>query len=728
MRNNERNSALDPDRNERGNAAVTIVLNPEQSDSEQREMNEREDINKDVADIGDIDNGMDADADTDKAVALDQNKNTANDSNELHITDVSLTDILDSSVEDRTPGVEIKNPEFPVVGSSLGHVTESQNSIDLHSFNVLPSNASTPLGKAAKKGSQNDKQLRFTFKSHQNIDKSCEKTESKDIQVTNGKTQIQKTIENRLTQLNKKDSALPSTEACLEDDFDEESNTVVAGKLVYVKQKMSKMVRECSASSAKVKKAMKGMEKASKRELGMPAEKTDEIEKKISEKAKTNFKDNIDKTRKSGKGQHSKTDNRPGNEASRDSDLKIEDKVTDGKSSNSKHHKKRKKQQVVSDSESDDETICAKKRQKIRQQRDKNGGSGEILSKVGKLDVSPGVSKKTLSKLQQFKFDESKQSVSSSSFLCNTSLSDSMLSGAMWTADKPDKSSASDAGTENISRGVIQTGTEDHNKSVGIRDDKNESAKPVRSKEKVVLTRDEDESVTNAVARGSDKDLKLLGYNNGNESAKPICSKENDEGVKVVGTKDVDRSVNLIGSKDRAKSVNVFDNGPLVSERAEVRAVSTVSENNVKMHEPGRELKLVKKNEIVVDIEGSKSHSESTILGNRNTSPAWLLKLNRKLTSPNVLSQSAGNSTSEQKYKPKQASPASNAVPVGNRHSSSVSSSVISETLPAKQKTNSTLSGRENLLGNESENRSLIFSVADDLDKELDDIDFSAKF
>lgn len=728
MRNSERNSSLDPDRNKRGNDAVTVVPNSEQTDSEKREMSEMEDINKDLADIGDkgIDNGMDAAADTDKAVTLDQNKAIANDSNELHITDVSLTDILDSSVEDIASGVEIQHPELPVVGSSLGHITESQKSIDLHSFNVLPSNASTPLGKAVKKGNQNDKQLRFTFKSHQNIDKSCEKTESKDVQVTTGKTQIQKTIENRLTQLSKRDSALPSTEACLEDDFDEESNTVAAGKLVYVKQRTSKMVRECSASSAKVKKAMKGMEKA-KRELGMSTEKNDEIEKKMPEKAETNFKDNVDKTRKSGKGKLSKTDKRRGNEDARDSDFEIENKVTDGKSSNNKHHKKRKKQLVVSDSESDDETICAK-RQKSQQQRDKNGGSEDTLSKVSKLDMSPGVSKKTLSKLQQFKFDESKHSVSSSSFLCNTSLSDSMLSGAMWTADKSDESSTSNAGTENISRGVIQTGTEDLNKSVGIRDDKNESVKPVSSKEKVARTKDYDKSVTLVGTRGSEKDLKLLCNNIGKESAKPAGSKGNDDGVKVVGTKDVDGSVNFTGCKYRDKSVNMFDNGPLVSESSEVPAVSAVSENDVKMQEPGRELKLVKGNEIVVDIEGSKPHSESTILGNRNTSPAWLLKLNQKLTSPNVLSQSAGNSTSEQKYKSKPASPACNAVPNGNGHSSTVSSSVIPNTLLAKQNTNSTLSGRDSLLRNESKNRSLIFSVADDLDKELDDIDFTTKF
>jgi len=67
---------------------------------------------------------------------------------DLHVSNVSLTDILNSSNESANDFAGTAVEEFPRDGLSCDSFSQSQRSVHLQSFNVLPANASTPLRKA----------------------------------------------------------------------------------------------------------------------------------------------------------------------------------------------------------------------------------------------------------------------------------------------------------------------------------------------------------------------------------------------------------------------------------------------------------------------------------------------------------------------------------------------------------------------------------------------------
>ena len=572
----------------------------------------------------------------DRRAKQSKKKDESSDSNELHITNISLTDILDSSLDETQTNVRVESLERPNIGCSLGDISDSQRSIGLNSFNVLPNNASTPMAKAGKGATVGRKHLHNDHHAIQELEHDTvgTKVPENDAKVGNledmmneedmGKvarerkyqTQIQKTIENRLTQMKTKDlKEMPSDVIDTDDELNElDDNNKMKAKLICVKQKKSKVIGESCSGSLKVKKALK------------------EIKTKAAERQSC--------LREVA-----------------DMDVDVVDETTDSKKLEERTTaKKRKERHIVSDSNSDEERVTSKKKKTVKKSLTKavtmctDSERTSTRKEVKATTTESGVSKKTLSKLEKFKFDESKSSLSNSTFLSNTSISESMLSGSMWADEKADVSN--DIKAKDDSHNSKTTGT-------------------------------------------------YVDTISGNESE----IKVSNGATRTTGEN--------VHSKTKETFSDKIDNGKLITQNS---------------------------------IVPSGSNSDKSILGksvHRGGSPAWLLKLNQKLASPNNLSQKV---ESTQKS------------PIETNFNRTLRDNKLSSTM--RNATSQSDSGRTtlgncldmikapkvatgmgalvknatktNVLKKETnamtKNVSPIFTITDDLDDELDDVDFSAKF
>jgi len=173
---------------------------------------------------------------------IDQSEVTEVVNDDLHVSNVSLTDILNSSNESANDFAGTAVDEFPRIGLSCGSFSQSQRSVHLQSFNVLPANASTPLRKA---DTSNGLEGKGAAQSNDKEDEDSVK-----------KTVIRQTIESRLTQVQTRDVAKAHVDVTEEKPKSDEGPGL---KLVCVKDKKSKKIGESSKMSAKVKKTMKNM-------------------------------------------------------------------------------------------------------------------------------------------------------------------------------------------------------------------------------------------------------------------------------------------------------------------------------------------------------------------------------------------------------------------------------------------------------------------------------------
>ena len=124
---------------------------------------------------------------------IDQSEVAEVVNDDLHVSNVSLTDILNSSNESANDFAGTAVDEFPRIGLSCGSFSQSQRSVHLQSFNVLSANASTPLRKADT--------------SNELEGKGAAQSNDKEDEDNVKKTVIRQTIESRLTQVQIRDVA-----------------------------------------------------------------------------------------------------------------------------------------------------------------------------------------------------------------------------------------------------------------------------------------------------------------------------------------------------------------------------------------------------------------------------------------------------------------------------------------------------------------------------------------
>ncbi|XP_052801933.1 DNA helicase MCM9-like [Mya arenaria] len=363
-----------------------------------------------------------------------QTNNGMHPQNDLNVTNVSLSDILESSNESSHENVMDGAHEFPKIVPSLGEISQSQKSISIHSFNVLPSNASTPVRKSVQNAG----------------DAAVVLEPGVETNVNNGKSLIRQTIENRLTQVQSRET-LKSPEEELLDTSNIDLRNVQ--KLVCIKKPTSKKL----GGFIKIKGKTKHLTKKLNRR-----EDTGNHEGKECEGQNGNHEgkecegQNGNHEGKECEGQNGNHEGKEcegqnGNHEGKECEGQNgnhEGKECEGQNGNhegkecegqnGKKNTEKKKRAVISDS--DDDCINVQNTKRSRSDTNQTVDTNKRCSgdsKTSVLSLHGGVSKSTLSKLKQFQFDESK-----SSFINNPTtdigLSESILSGSMWV-DEDDK-------------------------------------------------------------------------------------------------------------------------------------------------------------------------------------------------------------------------------------------------------------------------------------------------
>ena len=377
-------------------------------------------------------------------------KDKPNMDKSLNIQDVSLTEMLNSSNEDENP-VNVSSIIGSLrVGQSLTDVA-SQSSLAGSSIQErtlksdVPSRTSTPIrphsggGKlSAPPNKAPTSKSQLSLASTYNGPKS--NTDSLDNQ---GKSAIRKTIENRLTQVNYKSTV--SEQSKSEMNMDSDILTAIEGehKLICVTNKQAKKSKE---------KAGKKLSSKLKEKLNIAISKDKET---VGNERRDN--NNFDENDDFEAAETTSTFGRKRKRIAVISD-DDDDNVETSKINKMKNKMNQKDERTLKQSKSKSNSDKRRKVSKCNQsEKDSKSSPKETSKSKEELDEStndstPGsaVSKKTLSKLQKFAFDESKSS-SSDSFLSNTSLSSSMLSGSLWISDdKSGKSSQkTDSGVDN---------------------------------------------------------------------------------------------------------------------------------------------------------------------------------------------------------------------------------------------------------------------------------------
>lgn len=367
----------------------------------------------------------------------------------LTVHDKSLSDMLNSSNEDED-SVNVSSIAGSLhVGETFTDLT-SQSSVVASNMpgkindTKLPSKTSTPI--CAKQG----KGIAFVTKV---VDKT-ETTGGTNLEptninspVTSEKSAIRKTIENRLTQVSHRSIVPDELKSISEANND--ILTVIEGehKLICVTDNQAKKSRE---------KTGKKLSSLLKKKLDAVAAKDKQNEKEIK-----NDKDDFEKENPICAVRKRKRIAMIENESDESSDNHI-DSATDKTNRNSVE---KDIENATSPKDKFKSTKTVKKTTNKLSENFVKGGSGNkhsIKSHTSNKQVnessnistpSSKVSNSTLSKLQKFAFDVSKsdRSSSSDSFLSNTSLSSSMLSGSLWVPDKNCEKSCEKSETKCVS-------------------------------------------------------------------------------------------------------------------------------------------------------------------------------------------------------------------------------------------------------------------------------------
>lgn len=311
----------------------------------------------------------------------------------LNLSNVSLSDMLNSSGED---GAEMA-PVFPVVGANLGAISQSSlNSsvvVNSRNFQVLPSNASTPL----RSNKSSDKQA-----CQIKVAKEADEQQDDEGQIKGNPSVIQQTIQNRLTQATRK---MPLVTTGTEDNelADDSVKRSAVAKLVCVKDKKSNQIGKFKTVSGKMKKALENIVKET--DIGSNSE--------------------------SGTGENDRIEH-----------------LSDFEDDLPRTKTKSRKREIVSDSDDNDncseldKNILVKKSKRRKQKENNESYNGSVTASkanhnkpekfFGDIEAtnSPtkAVSNSTLSKLKRFQFDESKSSI-----LSNSSFSEPIASSTSVT-------------------------------------------------------------------------------------------------------------------------------------------------------------------------------------------------------------------------------------------------------------------------------------------------------
>ena len=373
----------------------------------------------------------------------------------LNIPDVSLTEMLNSSNEDEDP-VNVSSIIGSLrVGQSLTDVA-SQSSVigsgiqERNTKSDIPSRTSTPIRPQSSGSSLHIPANKITAsKCQQSLASTYNGPQANIDSMTNSeKSAIRKTIENRLTQVNYRNTVSEQTKN--EMDSNNDFLTAIDGehKLICVTDKQAKKSKE---------KAGKKLSSKLKQKLNIDASKDKQA---VEEESRNNdFKESddfeaVEKPIVVGRKRKriaiiDDDDDDDDNETSKTN--KIKGKMTKYETEAQKHSKlkcdsdKRRKASNCKKSEKDTENNL----------KESNSGNKELNKSTDLSTPGSAVSNKTLSKLQKFAFDDSRSS-SSDSFLSNTSLTSSMLSGSLWIPDKRGGKSSQNPDLENGNDGSVQ--------------------------------------------------------------------------------------------------------------------------------------------------------------------------------------------------------------------------------------------------------------------------------
>ena len=362
----------------------------------------------------------------------------------LNIHDVSLTDMLDSSIEDEENANVSSIVGSLCVGSTNTNLSSQASFVSTinqksNMKSSVPSKTSTPIR------SHQDKNIKVNpnFKSGGSRGLFSSTEENRPLvppdenqaanKIRTEKSTVRKAIENRLTQVNPRSNPTEPNRDGSEANHD--FLTAIEGehKLICVTDKQAKKSKVNSGKklASKLKQKLNAIASGKKQNdnSNMQPDKDDFEEENpiVGRKRKRmavieDDDDDIFDSINTTKNEDSMKVNRAPPESS---------KAKGGVSKNGKGKAQPSKPAVKHNSE--------EVRANIR-------SSDDSVPPTDSRDTEDGakVSKITLSKLQKFAFDDSRsdRSASSDSFVSNSSLSSSMLSGSLWLSDKTGTNSA----------------------------------------------------------------------------------------------------------------------------------------------------------------------------------------------------------------------------------------------------------------------------------------------
>ena len=361
----------------------------------------------------------------------------------LNIHDVSLTDMLDSSIEDDENANVSSIVGSLCVGSTYTNLSSqasfaSTNNQKSNMKLSVPSKTSTPIRTHKDKNTKvnpnfNSSGTRGLFSSTEENRPLVPPDENQAAnKIRTEKSTVRKAIENRLTQVNHRSNPTEPSMDGSEANHDFLSTIEGEHKLICVTDKQAKKSKENSGKklASKLKQKLNALASGKKQDdNNMQIDKDDFEEENpiVGRKRKRTAviedddDDDIFDSINTTKNEDSMKVNRAGPESLKGRGV---GKPRKGKTKPSKPAVKHNSEEVSANKRPSDDSVPPTGR------RDTENGSN--------------ISKSTLSKLQKFAFDDSRsdKSASSDSFESNSSLSSGMLSGSLWLSDKTGTNSA----------------------------------------------------------------------------------------------------------------------------------------------------------------------------------------------------------------------------------------------------------------------------------------------
>ena len=375
----------------------------------------------------------------------------------LNIPDVSLTEMLNSSNEDED-AVNVSSiigslrvgPTFTDLASQssvIGSNVQERNG----KSDQVPSRTSTPMRPQSGGSSMHIPANKIpSSKDQQSLASTYNGPHANTDSVTNPeKSAIRKTIESRLTQVNYRTTV--SEQSKNEMDSNNDFLTAIEGehKLICVTDKQAKKSKENAGKKLSSKLKQKLNIAASKDKQAVEEESRNNDFKESDDFEAVEKPTVVGRKRKRIAIIDDNDDDDDDNETSKTN--KIKGKMDKSKTEAHKHLK------LKCESDKRRKAPKCKKNEKDIENNPKESDSGnKELNKSTDVSTSgSAVSNKTLSKLQKFAFDDSRSS-SSDSFLSNTSLTSSMLSGSLWIPDKRSGKSSQNSDLDNGNDGSVQ--------------------------------------------------------------------------------------------------------------------------------------------------------------------------------------------------------------------------------------------------------------------------------